>query len=308
MSAPTRPLAWVKQGLVFRPDPSKAWMQTHASIPTLLQLDGSLYRVYFASRDRDNRSHVGYVDIDLESPTKIVGVSPEPVLTPGPLGGFDGDGIYAESICRDGDDLRLYTAGYTAGHTKPLFYAAIGMATSRDGGRTFVKRGRAPIMDISEHDPCLVTAPFVMREGPLWRMWYSSCIGWSRETGRLLSHYHVKYAESDDGIVWRRDGHIAIDFAEPGETNIARLWIVRDGDRYRGWFSSGSASYRIHYAESRDGLTWVRSDPGIALSESGWDSEQQAYPAVTRYRDRWFMFYNGNAFGRDGIGLAIAPA
>jgi predicted GH43/DUF377 family glycosyl hydrolase len=308
MSAPTRPLAWVKQGLIFRPDPSKAWMQTHASIPTLLQLDGSLYRVYFASRDRDSRSHVGYVDIDLESPTEVVRVSPGAVLTPGPIGGFDGDGIYAESICRDGDELRLYTAGYTAGHTKPLFYAAIGLATSRDGGLTFVKRGRTPIMDVSEHDPCLVTAPFVMREGPLWRMWYSSCIGWSQDTGRLLSHYHVKYAESDDGVVWRREGRIAIDFAEPGETNIARLWIVRDGDRYRGWFSSGSASYRIRYAESHDGLTWVRSDPGITLSESGWDSEQQAYPAVTRHRDRWFMFYNGNSFGRDGIGLAIAPA
>lgn len=307
MIAPAKPLAWVKQGLIFRPDPSKPWMQSHASIPTLLHLQDSLYRIYFASRDRDNHSHVGYIEVDLEAPTKVVRVSPEPVLAPGPLGGFDGDGIYAESICRVGDEVRMYTVGYTAGHTKPLFYAAIGMAISRDGGRTFEKRGRTPIMDISEHDPCLVTAPFVVRDASKWRMWYSSGIGWSRETGLLLSKYHVKYAESDDGVVWRRDGRVVIDF-EPGETNIARLWIVRDGDRYRGWFGSGSASYRIRYAESHDGLTWIRSNPGIELSASGWDSEQQAYPAVTRYRDRWFMFYNGNSFGRDGIGLAIAPA
>jgi hypothetical protein len=308
MSMTPRPLAWVKHGLIFRPDASKAWMRTHASIPTLLQLDDSLYRVYFASRDQDKRSHIGYFEVDLTSPSTVLRVSAEPVLSPGQIGGFDGDGIYAECACRVDGRVRLYTVGYRASKTPPLFYAAIGVADSRDDGVTLQKRGRTPIMDISEHDPCLVTGPFVMQESAVWRMWYSSCFSWTRDGDRLVSHYHVKYAESDDGITWRRDGRVAIDFAEPGETNISRLWVVRDGDRYRGWFSSGSGSYRLRYAESADGLTWVRSDPGIALSASGWDSEQQAYPAVARYRDHWFMFYNGNAFGRDGIGLAIAPA
>jgi len=142
----------------------------------------------------------------------------------------------------------------------------------------------------------------------MWRMWYASGIKWSRESGGLLSHYHIKYAESDDGVSWRRDGRVCLDFAGPDETNIARLWIVRDTDRYRGWFSSGRASYRIGYAESPDALTWTRLDPGITPSAAGWDSEQQAYPAVVRHGDQWFMFYNGNAYGRDGIGLAIAPA
>jgi hypothetical protein len=29
------------------------------------------------------------------------------------------------------------------------------------------------------------------------------------------------------------------------------------------------------------------------------------YAAVVRYKDRHFMFYNGNNYGADGIGLAV---
>jgi predicted GH43/DUF377 family glycosyl hydrolase len=252
---------------------------------------------------------VGAFDIDLRNPGHIVAASAEPLLTPGPAGCFDGDGIYAESAIRIGDAVRLYTIGVTTGHTRPLFYASIGMATSTDGGRSFVKHA-APLMTVSEFDPCLVTAPFVLREGTRWRMWYASGIRWDQEQQGLQSYYHIKYAESDDGVRWRRDGRVCIDFAGPRERCIARLWVVPDAGGFRGWYSvnDGIHGYRIGYAESKDGLSWTRHDDraGIAPSDAGWDSEAQAYPAVVRYGDRWFMFYNGNAFGRDGIGLAIA--
>jgi hypothetical protein len=309
-SVSTNRFVWQKQGLIFRPDPSQPWMRTHASVPTPLHISGGVYRIYFSGRDEHNRSHVGFFDIDLNAPDYNVTTAPRLVLEPGPLGCFDADGIYAESAVRVGSEVRLYTVGVTTGRTKPLFYASIGFAASRDGGNSFDKRGLAPIMTRSNYDPCLVTAPFVMREGDRWRMWYVSGTAWTEESYGLQSHYHVKYAESDDGISWRRDGRVCIDWDGPAETNIARLWVVRDGDFYLGWYSvSGPGGYRIGYAESADGLIWTRRDDlaGITLSSSGWDSTAQAYPAVVRYGDRWFMFYNGNAFGRDGIGLAVAP-
>jgi predicted GH43/DUF377 family glycosyl hydrolase len=307
----TQALAWQKHGLIFAPDSTRPWMRSHAAVPVPFQLDGSRYRVFFSSRDADNRSHVGYFDVDLQDPARVVAVSAAPILAPGPTGTCDGDGIYVESAVRIDGEVRLYTIGVIAGHTRPLFYATIGMATSHDGGHTFAKRP-APIMTVSEFDPCLVTAPFVLREGARWRMWYASGIRWEREPHGLQSYYHIKYAESDDGVEWRRDGRVAIDFANANERSIARLWVVPDGGRYRGWYSvnDGIHGYRIGYAESADGLTWARRDDltGIQLSESGWDAQAQAYPAVIRHDDRWFMFYNGNAFGRDGIGLATAPA
>lgn len=313
MTAPmqTRPFDWTKLGLIFRPDGAQAWMRSHAAVPTPFPLGGSRYRVYFSSRDDRQRSSVGYFEVDLDRPDQVLDVSPAPVLTPGPIGHYDADGIYAESVVPGGDEVWLYAIGVNTGHTPPLFYASIGLAVSRDGGRSFAKHTRAPIMSRSDHDPCLVTAPFVLRDAGRWRMWYVAGTAWTEEAHGLQSHYHVKYAESDDGVTWRREGRSCVTPAGPGETNVARLWVVPDGGRYRGWYSaSGAGGYRIGYAESPDGLTWTRLDhlAGLPLSLDGWDSKAQAYPAVVRHGDRWFMFYNGNAFGRDGIGLAVAPA
>ncbi len=284
-------------------------MRSHAAAPTPIQLQGSIYRVYFASRDSENRSHVGYFDIDLEQPDKVLTVARDPVLVPGPLGYFDDYGVYASCAVWHEGRLYLYTIGWNPGIKAPLFYSSIGLAISYDGGTTFEKLGRSPIMGRSDHDPCLVTGPCVLREKDRWRMWYVSGISWEWINGVPHSTYHIKYAESNDGISWKRDGTVCIDTTDPTEANISRTWVIRDGDCYHAWFSSNKGGgYRIGYATSRDGISWTRypTPGGLELSPSGWDSEAMAYPSVVKHRGRWFMFYNGNEYGKDGIGLAIA--
>jgi hypothetical protein len=66
-------------------------------------------------------------------------------------------------------------------------------------------------------------------------------------------------------------------------------------------------SYRLGYAESRDGLGWTRLDHlvGIDRSDDGWDSVMLAYPFVYEHRGRKLLFYNGNGFGESGIGYAV---
>jgi hypothetical protein len=72
------------------------------------------------------------------------------------------------------------------------------------------------------------------------------------------------------------------------------------------WYSCRGSSYRIGYAESGDGISWKRMDAGGGpdISDSGWDSEMTTYPVVLRHRNRLRMLYNGNAYGRTGIGAA----
>jgi predicted GH43/DUF377 family glycosyl hydrolase len=302
-------LRWRSLGLIFQPDLTREWMRSHAQLPTPLQIESSVFRVFFASRDEKNRSHISWFDVDLQYPSKILRQSDEPVLTPGLLGRFDADGIYPASVVRDNTRVLLYTIGWNAGLRPPMFYASIGLAYSNDNGETFVRHGNAPIMARSEHDPCLVTSPVVLREGPRWRMWYVSGYRWEETSTGLSSHYHIKYAESEDGVTWRRDGHVCIAESTPDETNIGRCCIVKHEDRYRAWYSyARGGHYRIGYAESTDGLCWVRKDDQVEFRTSGqaWDAEAQAYPYVVRYGERWYMFYNGNGYGRDGIGLAVA--
>ncbi len=77
------------------------------------------------------------------------------------------------------------------------------------------------------------------------------------------------------------------------------------------WYSfraqPGIDTYRIGYAESMDGLSWRRMDEsaGIDVSSSGWDSEMICYPKVFRHKERYYMLYNGNGYGKTGFGLAV---
>ena len=303
-------IAWKKLGLIFQPRIEAYWMRSHAQLPTPVMLDGGRCRVFFAGRDGRQRSHAGWFDVHLDDPAQILETSPDPVLTPGKPGFFDGDGIYVASAVRtNADKLQLYTIGWNAGSKPPMFYAGIGVAESLDGGRTCRKLGQAPIMGRSEHDPCLVTAPVVLRDAGEWKMWYVSGIEWEKTETGLQSHYHIKYAHSADGLAWERAGQVCVACNAPDETNISRFWVLREGRIYHAWYGyHRGAGYRIGYATSLDGLAWQRRDDeaGIEVSASGWDSEAIAYPAVVRYNGRLFMFYNGNGFGRDGIGLAIA--
>ena len=294
---------WERLGLIFTPDRQRWWQHSHANFPAVLALGGALHRVYFTSRDRHSRSHVGWFDIDLDD-LRIAGACEEPVLAPGPRGHFDDSGVLASSAVADGDRIRLYTVGWNVGAPPPMFYLSIGLAVSADGGRTFVKHGRSPVMARSDHDPWMVSGPLVLKEGARWRMWYMSGQGWDGPR----SAYDIRYAESADGLAWQRDGLVCLGSREPDERNIARACVLRDGDRYRAWYCSDrGAGYRIGYAESPDGLAWDRLDGewGLEPSGTGWESDAVAYPFVVRHGDRLFMFYNGNRFGSDGVGLAV---
>ena len=74
------------------------------------------------------------------------------------------------------------------------------------------------------------------------------------------------------------------------------------------WYSYRGDQYRIGYAESPDGVNWRRLDAqaGIAPSPEGWDSKSVEYPHVFDHKGTRFMLYNGNDYGRTGIGVAIA--
>jgi len=54
-------------------------------------------------------------------------------------------------------------------------------------------------------------------------------------------------------------------------------------------------------------LRWKRKDRevGIDVSASGWDSEMIEYPFVFDHKGERYMLYNGNGYGKTGIGLAV---
>lgn len=300
-------MMWKKQGLIFRSSGQHPWMQTHTAVPIPLRLSGDLYRIYFGTRDSQQHPRIGYIELDLKEPTNILKVSDNYVLGEGPRGYFDDNGVYPGPIIKDGQNLLMYYVGRNNG-TPPLFYMSIGLAVSEDRGKTFRKLFKAPIMARSEFDPWMVSMPCVRREEGRWRMWYISGFKWDEAAESPHSYYHIKYAESADGIEWERDGWVAIELRE-GETNIAGPSVLKEDGLYKMWYSYvASQGYRIGYAESFDGYIWERKDAdvGIDVSPTGWDSQTMAYPYVFIHDGRKFMLYSGNGYGREGFGLAVA--
>jgi len=299
--------AWRKRGVIFQPSGQTPWMQTHATIPFPLSTDGGVLRILCSGRDATNRSHTGIVEVDLENPGHER-VSTTPLLSPGEPGSFDEDGAMGCWLVRHKGKLFLYYAGWNRGASVP-FRNSLGLAISTNEGHSFEKLP-GPVLDRSIHDPCFIGASCVLVDGGVWRMWYLSGIGWEPGDDGLQPRYHIKYAESSDGIEWQRDGTVCVDFAGPHESAISRPCVIRDGNVYRMWYSYRGDSYRIGYAESKDGIHWQRLDAlaGIDVSAEGWDSEMVEYPYVFDHQGRRLMLYNGNGYGASGFGLAELAA
>lgn len=298
-------MRWEKIGLVFCPSGEVDWMQSHAAVPIAENMGGDIFKIYFSSRDAVNRSFTGYVVIDINRPLEVIDVSPAPVLVPGGLGEFDDSGAMASWLVSYRGEKFLYYIGWNLGITVP-FRNSIGIAVERAGG-AYERLFDGPIVDRSMHEPHFCASCCVIPGDDCWRMWYLSCTGWRLRDGRIEHKYHIKYAESSDGINWRRDGVVAIDYSSNREYAISRPSVIRDADCWRMWYSYRGERYRIGYAESSDGRKWRRMDDavGIDVSRVGWDSEMIEYPFVFDHKSRRYMLYNGNGYGQTGFGIAV---
>jgi hypothetical protein len=297
---------WRALGRVHESKNQTGSMFSHASVPFAENIDGNLYRIYFSSRDRKNRSYTHSLVINIENPTKILELDTQPVLSPGDFGTFDVDGAMASWITQDGLNRNLYYIGWNNAPEQGIFRNAIGLAISENKG-PFLKVSSGPILDRSIHDPGFTASCSVLKNGTDWRMWYLSCIGWKLQNDLPIHRYHIKEAKSMDGINWDSTGIIAIDFGDDSEYAISRPSVIFDGSNWRMWYSHRGTSYKIGYAESSNGSDWIRMDEKINPEDfsDSWSNEMHEYPHVFRHENQHFMLYNGDGYGKSGFGIAI---
>ncbi len=296
---------WRKFGLIYCPSREQDWMQSHAAVPIAEHVEGDFYKIYFSSRNKKNQSFTGSLVIDITRPQKIHDLSVNPVLQPGGLGEFDDSGAMATWLVHHNDKSFLYYIGWNLGVTVP-FRNSVGLAISQDG-QIFKKYASGPILDRTMLEPHFVASCCVIPGEDKWRMWYLSCTGWKSRCGNPEHCYHIKYAESLDGVSWKREGAVAIDYLDETEYAISRPSVIHDKDCWKMWYSYRGDRYRIGYAESHDGMQWRRLDAqcSIDVSSSGWDSEMIEYPFVFDHNSARYMLYNGNEYGKTGFGLAV---
>lgn len=188
--------------------------------------------------------------------------------------------------------------------------SAIGLATSRDGLQ-WERIGANPVLEpTGGWERNNVMCPHVLYENGTFRMWYSG--------GEMYEPDAIGYAESEDGIHWRREPTNPVLRPAGGwesDRVTAACIVPRESDYlafYIG-FAEGFEKAQIGMARSADGIhNWERY-PGNPIIKPGppgsWDDCNVYKPYVIHWRDRWYMWYNASRFSdrREQIGLATAP-
>lgn len=301
---------WKKIGVIFCPSGNFPWMYSHASVPFVEPMTNDLIKVYFSSRDKGNRSSIGWVILSINQPREVIKISEQPILAPGQPGFFDSDGVMGCELIQLRNKFYLYYIGWNLGKDIP-FRNAIGLAIRTSDHSEFNRISNGPILDRSIYDPCFVASNCVIQKDGLYYMYYLSCTQWVKIENAYQHKYHIKIATSLDGVNWDRSGSIAIDFADADEYAISVPRVLYFRDSYKMWYSYRSMSnpkkYRIGYAESKDAIHWNRLDHlvGLDVSSEGWDSEMICYPYVFKHGTNLYMLYNGNGYGKSGFGMAV---
>ncbi|MBK6852042.1 MAG: hypothetical protein IPG93_10575 [Burkholderiales bacterium] len=304
---------WTKHGVIYAPSGQHGFDHSHCHKPTPLRIDASTLRLYFGTRDAGGKTRTTFVDVDPTDPGRVTYVHPTPVLDLGKIGAFDDSGANVSCVVRVGELVYMYFIGWNPGttvHTRN----AIGLAISEDNGLTFRRAYDGAVLDRSRSEPYYTGAVEVLKTDAGFLMWYTSGSAWKLINGKPEIFYHIKFAHSKDGIDWTRDDVSCIAPSHEFEAT-ARPSVLHIDGCYHMWYSRRDLrefridprrGYRGGYATSTDGLDWQRRDEllGLDVSDAGWDCEAIAYPCVLEQGGQLQLFYNGNGFGRTGMGWA----
>jgi hypothetical protein len=301
---------WIKRGIVWAPDGNVPHARTHGMGPTPLRMNDDVIRVFVTCLDDQGRGRPYWVDVAADDPTRVLAVADRPCLDIGVPGAFDDNGLMAISVVSPAPGtLWMYYAGFEL-CTHIRYRILTGLAVSEDGGATFRRMSRAPLLDRSDEELYFRCGPFAMIDEGVFKLWYIAGSEWTDLAGKAMPVYDLRYLESPDGRQWAPAGRLSMAITGEDEHGFGRPWIVKKaaGD-YRMFYSIRRRSvgaYRLGYAHSRDGIHWERRDEdmGLDVSPAGFDSEAIMYSAVITVRGRTYCFYNGNGFGRDGFAVA----
>jgi hypothetical protein len=120
--------------------------------------------------------------------------------------------------------------GWEGGGGRLRYRVHVRYAESRDG-LTWERDGHVCI-DFQSADEYTISRPCVIKDGPLYRMWYS-----------YRGHsYRIGYAESADGLEWtRRDDLAGIDVSEEGwDSEMVEYACILDRDAERTLLYNGN--------------------------------------------------------------------
>ena len=109
-----------------------------------------------------------------------------------------------------------------------------------------LKNSKGPVLDRTKDEPHFVASSCVIYDENIYKIWYLSCTEWFQKGEVKMHKYHIKYAESKDGIDWDRKGIVAIDYSSDLEYAISVPRVIKEEGIYKMWFHQEPIKCRQH--------------------------------------------------------------
>ena len=294
-------MKWIKRGLIYKELGRYEWCKQRAYLPTVDVLEDRL-RIYFASMDDQMIGRIGWVEVEKDNPSKIIDIAHTPVLSNGPAGYFDENGVTPSWVgVVAGVKVMMYYGWMKTIHSPQLLFT--GMAKYAPNLDMFIRLSTVPMLDRVDGEEIARSAAMMLIDMSTHRIYYTGnfCGFDVNFKGVKSPRYTIKQLI---------DNRLTISLKlRDNEFGLARPWVIKDGlEDYKMWYSIRSLDhpYKMGYATSIDGVHWIRKDEevGITWSNFGWDSEMICFPCVVDVDEKRYMFYNGNKHGESGFGYA----
>ncbi|HMH22521.1 MAG TPA: AMP-binding protein [Puia sp.] len=162
----------------------------------------------------------------------------------------------------------------------------------------------------------------VIRDGPLYKCWYTGWNGQTEQLGGGLSkkiNFRVGYATSTDGMNWTKfKGSAGAGSVlqpggkgEPDAYGVEDAYVIKENGIYRMWYTGyDGTTRRILYATSPDGTNWTKNGL-VLLSDRKGEPERSGTenPVIIHRQGQYELWYQGRsaALSNRALERAISP-
>ncbi|MGD8172506.1 hypothetical protein ACQEXU_12650 [Vibrio sp. TRT 21S02] len=279
---------------------------SHTSTPRAIHIKDDIFRIYFSSRDEKNRSSVFFIDIDIIK-KDVFYENHNPALTFGDDRTFYPDGISLGDII-ESDNGRFFTFMGWNNPEDNHWFGELGLARILDDGSLEVVGDKSqPTLGVDMIDPISLSYPAIIKKDSTYEMWYGSTVSWKAQDNEEMVHI-FKQAVSTNGINWTKT-RTTFPFNSGVMQALSSPTFFEFRSEKHMLFSyrgDGSQTYRIGravYSDVDEKWLLVTNQPVVDISNEGWDSEMVEYPFSFEHKGKIYLLYNGNGFGKSGIGI-----
>lgn len=305
-------MAWCDLGIIFKVDKLSSWAYSHFYAPSAILLKDRI-RIFGGFWDENMHSRLGFVDVDIDDPSKVINYATEPLLSDGKPGTFDMNGTTPLTAMVVDNKLRIYYAGWQKfdfSHKRYTIFT--GLAVGEPEDVLLTRFSEDSIIGPRFEDELVRTGCLIMKDKGVYRNWFASFSKVIDINGKITPAYNLSTMTSEDGFSWNNKEDIIFPIRENAIMGYGRSAVWKEGDNYQGLFAvrewSGRYCNVLYYSTSKDGIHWEELSKKHVAFQASYTCDAQkevCSPSIIIQKNRMLMFYNGDDFGKYGLRLAI---